>query len=310
MSRTTAANSRTGTAAETLDKHLSGETHPLEQFRNTVEQTSDRVGCLQLRGEYMFVAEGRGGFRVYDVASIANKGTSERILTAPFSPLGHDTHVGTTNATCMALATDQPVRPDRNRAMAALGVNGPDGKPLMNADGTRQSLLQVNQEQPMRPIYSYAVVTDAVEGLVLVDVTTMADGEFRNNKLKRARLADGKDAWNLDGALTGSAAHRAGGQHRLYRRSQGPGGGGPVRPAPAAAGGGARAARHARLGASVPLSVGHRRAGARAVRRYRHAQSGGIAAGDRALRRMRAGSISRVPTPMSPPSRTGWQSST
>ena len=189
---------------ETLDKHLSGETHPLEQFRNVVEGTSDRVGCLQLRGEYMFVAEGRGGFRVYDVASIANKGTSERILTAPFSPLGHDTHVGTTNATCMALATDQPVRPDRNRAMAALGVNGPDGKPLMNADGTPQSLLQVNQEQPMRPIYSYAVITDAAEGLVLVDVTTMADGEFRNNKLGRTRFADGADAWNPDGVLTGA----------------------------------------------------------------------------------------------------------
>ena len=189
---------------ETIDKHLSGETHALEQFRNTVESTLDRVGCLQLRGEYMFAAEGRGGFRIYDVASIANKGISERIITAPFSPLGHDSHVSTTNATCMALATVQPVRPDRNRAMAATGVNGADGKPLMNADGTPTSLLQVNQEQPMRPIYNYAVITDAVEGLVLVDVTSMADGEFRNNKLKRTRFAGGQDAWNPDGALTGA----------------------------------------------------------------------------------------------------------
>ena len=39
------------------------------------------------------MAEGSGGFRVYDVASIANKGLSERILSAPFSPLGHDTHI-------------------------------------------------------------------------------------------------------------------------------------------------------------------------------------------------------------------------
>ena len=53
----------------------------------------------------MFVAEGRGGFRVYDVASIANKGVSERILTAPFSPLGHNTRVKTKDATCMALAS-------------------------------------------------------------------------------------------------------------------------------------------------------------------------------------------------------------
>jgi hypothetical protein len=41
----------------------------------------------------MFVAEGRGGFRVYDVASVGNKGLSERIVTAPFSPLGQDTRM-------------------------------------------------------------------------------------------------------------------------------------------------------------------------------------------------------------------------
>jgi hypothetical protein len=36
-----------------------------------------------------FVAQGSGGFMVYDVASIANKGFSERIITAPVSPLGY-----------------------------------------------------------------------------------------------------------------------------------------------------------------------------------------------------------------------------
>lgn len=188
----------------TFDGKLSGETHSFEQFRNVNEGTRDRVGCLQLRGEYMFLAEGRGGFRVYDVASIANKGVSERIITAPFSALGHDSHVSTKNATCMALVTTQPVRPDRNRSMAAMGVNGPDGKPLMNADGSPMSLLQVNQEQPMKPIYDFAVITDAVEGLVLVDITTMADGEFRNNKLKRLVLADGSKAWNPDNVLAGA----------------------------------------------------------------------------------------------------------
>ncbi len=34
--------------------------------------------CLQLRGEYLYVAEGRAGMRVYDVASIGNKGVSQR----------------------------------------------------------------------------------------------------------------------------------------------------------------------------------------------------------------------------------------
>ena len=56
----------------------------------------------------------------------------------------------------------------------------------------------------MRPLYDYAVITDAVEGLVLVNVTTMADGEFRNNNLKRAKLADGSIAWNPDNVLAGA----------------------------------------------------------------------------------------------------------
>jgi hypothetical protein len=189
---------------KTFDEDVGGETKAFEQFANVHEGTRDSVGCLQLRGEYMFVAEGKGGFRVYDVASIANKGVSERILTAPFSAAGHDTHVKTTNATCMALATNQPVRPDRNKAMAQTPVSDAEGNPVFNADGSPMTLLQVNQEQPMRPIYDYAVITDAVEGLVLVNVETMADGEFRNNKLDRTRFADGSTAWNPDGVLTGA----------------------------------------------------------------------------------------------------------
>ncbi|BBI20003.1 hypothetical protein EKJ_08500 [Qipengyuania flava] len=189
---------------KTFDEDVGGETKAFEQFANVHEGTRDGVGCLQLRGEYMFVAEGKGGFRVYDVASIANKGVSERILTAPFSAAGHDTHVKTADATCMALATNQPVRPDRNKAMAQTPVSDAEGNPVFNADGSPMTLLQVNQEQPMRPIYDYAVITDAVEGLVLVNVETMADGEFRNNKLDRTRFADGSTAWNPDGILKGA----------------------------------------------------------------------------------------------------------
>jgi hypothetical protein len=62
----------------------------------------------------------------------------------------------------------------------------------------------LNQEQAFLPIYNYAVVTDAVEGLILVNVNTLADGEFRNNKLRRAGLAGGVDAWNPDGVLNGA----------------------------------------------------------------------------------------------------------
>ena len=164
---------------QTFDGDLGGETKAFEQFANVHEGTKGRVGCLQLRGEYMFVAEGKGGFRAYDVASIANKGVSERIITAPFSPFGQDTHVKTKDATCMALATNQPVAPDRNTP----------------------EMREMNQEQPFLPIYNYAVITDAREGLVLVDINTLADSEFRNNKLRRAEFADGSKAWNPDGVL-------------------------------------------------------------------------------------------------------------
>lgn len=151
-------------------------TQGAEPFRNVVQGTRGRVGCLQLRGEYMFVAEGRGGFRAYDVASVANKAFSDAIVSAPSSPLGHDARIATKNATCLALPTNQPIAPTRSTA----------------------ELREINQEQPFRPIYNYAVVTDSQEGLILVDVNTLADGELRNNNLKRAVT------WNPDGVLDGA----------------------------------------------------------------------------------------------------------
>ena len=111
-------------------------------------------------------------------------------MTAPFSSLGHDTRVDSRNATCMALPTNQPIRPDRNREMAATTRTQPDG--------TTISLLQENQEQPFHPIYSYAVVTDSEEGLFLVNVETLSDGEPRNNFLRRAVT------WNENGVLNGA----------------------------------------------------------------------------------------------------------
>ncbi|MBM3516268.1 MAG: hypothetical protein FJX59_21505, partial [Alphaproteobacteria bacterium] len=138
--------------------------------------------CIQMRGEYLFVAEGNDGFRVYDIASIANKGISQRIITAPFSPLGHDAHIGSENATCMALATTQPVAPVR----------------MYKDEATRELMTETNQEQPIHPIYSYAFVTDAVEGMIVVDIDTFADGEPRNNFIERALT------WNPGGILTGA----------------------------------------------------------------------------------------------------------
>ncbi|HEX6259365.1 MAG TPA: hypothetical protein VFZ51_01840, partial [Woeseiaceae bacterium] len=142
----------------------------------------------QLRGEYLFVAEGKQGFRVYDVAGIANKGISQRIITAPFSAAGQDTHIASANATCMALPTNQNIAPVRNQGS------------LMRDE---------NLEQPFHPLYNYAFVTDAKEGLILVDVNTLTDGDPRNNKLQRAVT------WNPDGVLEG-ARHISVGGYYLY----------------------------------------------------------------------------------------------
>ncbi|MRW94492.1 hypothetical protein GJ699_31435 [Duganella sp. FT80W] len=150
--------------------------------------TEGAANCLQLRGEYLFTAEGKGGLRVYDVASIANKGVSERIITAPYSPLGQNTQVPSKNATCMALPTNQPIAPTRNQG----------------------DLMRVtNQEQAFHPIYHYAAISDSQEGLILVNVDTLADGEPRNNFLKRALT------WNPNGLLNG-ARHIVLGGHIAY----------------------------------------------------------------------------------------------
>ncbi len=183
---------------KTFDKNASGETHPIEQFRNIVQGTRGSVGCLQNRGEYMFVAEGGGGFRVYDIASVANKGFSDAVVSAPFSSLGHNARVKTKNATCMALATNQPIAPSRNRSMQATILKDAEGNPQLKEDGTPLTLRDANQEQAFLPIYNYAAITDSEEGLVLVNIDTFADGEFRNNKLKRAVT------WNENGVLNGA----------------------------------------------------------------------------------------------------------
>ena len=102
---------------------------------------------------------------------------------APFSPLGQDTHVATQERDLHG-AADRPA--DRADAQHAGDAR--------DEPGTGRSM----------PIYNYAVVTDAVEGLILVNVDTLADGEFRNNFLQArgdlepgrcARRARGTSRW-------------------------------------------------------------------------------------------------------------------
>ncbi|MFZ4687638.1 MAG: hypothetical protein ACOYLS_00230 [Polymorphobacter sp.] len=186
-----------------FDKKMSGETNPTEDIRNVHQDAGGAARCIQHRGEYLFVAEGKGGFRAYDIANIGNKGVSEKIVRAPFSPLGHDTHIKSPNATCMALATNQPIAVLRNDKMQ--GEQAQRAKGEVPAD----PLGGMNQEQPFHPVYRYAFITDAIEGLIATDIDTLADGEPRNNFFKRAVT------WNPNGVLTG-ARHIILGGHFAY----------------------------------------------------------------------------------------------
>jgi len=132
------------------------------------------VRSVQLRGEYLYTANGPDGFRVFDVANVDNKGFSERIVTAPVSQLGQDTHVDTRYATAVALPTNMPI-------------------------DTRRVHRPENQEQwPIHPSYSYAYITDKYEGLILVDVMPLVDGDPGNNFLDRALT------YNPEGKLNGA----------------------------------------------------------------------------------------------------------
>jgi hypothetical protein len=142
------------------------------------------VLSLQLRGEYLFAAQGKGGLRIYDVAQIDHKGFSQRITTAPVSALGQKLYVKTKDATSVALPTTQAVDPGRQ-------------------------VRPENQEQKVHPIYDYAFVTDREEGLVVVGpLHTLLDGDPRNNYVHRA--ATFNDGSTLTGATSMTLAGTVG----------------------------------------------------------------------------------------------------
>jgi hypothetical protein len=134
--------------------------------------SSNALG-VQARGEYLYIADGRGGFRVFDVAQIGQKGFSEKIVSAPVSPIGQRTAVATRYATAVAAPSTLAIDPARTR-------------------------MPENQEQPIHPLYSYIYVTDREEGLVLSTAATLLDGNPANNFLERAT------AFNPDGLLHGA----------------------------------------------------------------------------------------------------------
>jgi hypothetical protein len=168
----------------------------LERNRELEEAHSHHGGgearSLEKRGEYLYVAQGTGGMEAFDVANIDNKDFSERIVSAPVSPLGQRTYVRSKYATAVALPTNMPIAPYRQT-----------GK------------IPVNREQSWHPIYHYAFFTDRYEGLILVNVDTLADRDPLNNFFTRALT------YNPDGALNGAETLAIAGRHVYVGCDQG-----------------------------------------------------------------------------------------
>src|SRR5258708_4288817 len=147
---------------------------------------------VQVRGEYAYAAAGKGGLRVYDVAQIDQKGVSERISTAPVSPLGQKFYVPTKYATAVAAPSTLAVDPARWRTVqnedGTLKQVPPDEALRLNdeADKAGKPRPAINEEGPIHPLYAYLYIADKFEGLILVNAATLLDGDPRNNFLGRA----------------------------------------------------------------------------------------------------------------------------
>ena len=92
-------------------KHLEGGSILKEAYEHRGHDIQDIV----LRGEYLYTANGPGGFEVFDVANIDQKGFSERMVSAPVSPLGQRTRIHTKYATSVALPSTLALDPARVR---------------------------------------------------------------------------------------------------------------------------------------------------------------------------------------------------
>src|SRR5262249_2395342 len=99
------------------------------------------------------------GVRIFDISFCDHKGFSEKVFTAPVSPIGQRFYVRTKY--CTAVAAPATVAPDPTRK------HFPENKeiPVAGMDGS---------------IYA----TDLYEGLVIIGIATLIDGNPLNNYLK------------------------------------------------------------------------------------------------------------------------------
>jgi hypothetical protein len=152
---------------------------------------------LTLRGEYLYTANGPGGFEVFDVANIDNKGFSERIISTPVSPLGQRTHIRTKFATSVTLPSTLGIDPTRlpypSNSVVELDPKNQPGKTITVYTG--------NEEQKISLIYAWVFITDREEGLVMTTVATLVDGNPDNNFLDKDLKVI---RYNPGGKLTGA----------------------------------------------------------------------------------------------------------
>lgn len=153
-----------------------------QRLTTAVHVGSENALSVQARGEYLYVADGSGGFRAFDIAQINQKGFSEKIVTAPVSPIGQRTRVQTRFASAVVAPSTLAVDPARSR--------NPD-----------------NLEQPIHALYAYIYIADREEGLVLSTAATLLDGNPSNNFLKRAAT------FNPEGRLRGASQLAIAGVH-------------------------------------------------------------------------------------------------
>jgi hypothetical protein len=130
---------------------------------------------VQARGEYLYAACGTGGLRVFDIAFLDDKGFSERVSTAPVSPLGQRFFVDSKYATAVAA-------------------------PVTTAPDPTRKHRDENHEPAVHAMYGEIFVTDKYEGLIEVGAGTLLDGNPLNNFLKRDLT------YNPDGLLCGANA--------------------------------------------------------------------------------------------------------
>ncbi len=165
---------------DNFNKHLQAGGKLKHSHEHSGRDVAERIRrpevlSIQARGEYLYAACGESGLRVFDIAFIDHKGFSERIVTAPVSPLGQRFFVRTSYAT----------------GVAAPGTMAPDP--------TRQHQPD-NNERSVHAMYGYLYVTDRDEGLILVPAGTLLDGNPLNNFLGRELT------FNPDNILKGARA--------------------------------------------------------------------------------------------------------